>query len=79
MAVNSFYCNRCKNRTIHYEISGREYDAITEQSGRMESLFFRGFIEISGLGLVQRRLLGLHFWKCSQCGDASLRDLKGEE
>lgn len=79
MAINSFYCTKCKKYTTHYEISGREYDAITEQTEKLESMLFRGFIEISGLGFVQRKLLGLKFWKCSLCGDASLRDLKGNE
>lgn len=29
MATNSFYCNKCKKYTIHYELSWSEFQAST--------------------------------------------------
>ena len=78
MATNSFYCNKCKKYTIHYELSWSEFQASTGDDEFGNQIITR-FCDITGISKVSKTLTGDRFWKCGECGDTMIRNSAGDE
>lgn len=77
MATNSFYCQKCRKNTRHYEIPVEEYLALKGVSGtdlKIERVFAR-----LGVYKLINTLDGHRYWKCSECLRPSERDLAGTD
>lgn len=76
MATNAFYCPKCGKYTKHISISWREYCAL-EGFDTSTQLLTGGLFDLAGAGALTRFITGLRPYKCTECGKASSRNLKG--
>ena len=76
MATNAFYCPKCGKFTKHISISWREYTALMDFDTETQ-LLMGGVFDVLGGGALTKLALGIRPYKCTECGKASSRNLKG--
>lgn len=76
MATNAFYCPKCGKFTKHISISWREYTAL-QGFDTSTQLLMGAFGDFAGGGTLTKIATGIRPYKCTECGKASSRNLKG--
>lgn len=76
MTTNAFYCPKCGKFTKHISISWREYTAL-QGFDTSTQLLMGAFWDFAGGGALTRIATGIKPYKCTECGEASSRNLKG--
>lgn len=83
MNTNNFYCPKCGKRTMHVQISAREWASI-DMKRQGCNAFTKGFISTMigfysavGVEAVASGITGKRCFKCCECGEAHVRNQDG--
>ena len=82
MAINAFKCGSCGKMTKHVEVSGRECAASHYSSDSWSDQLSRACATVSDISgmtnMVHKQILGIRFYKCTECGRIDARKANGE-